>query len=667
MKKPKSKPNQWRGAALLLFAFWVGCRKSPVPPPYPGSLIEVTSRILPNGPPIGRIMVSADEGTSLRLHSVGSPSELQGALALTPGKHTVKIEALNQDGGSVAAVSVPLTTALGAPLRLEVTPAAVGVGTIESILVPRSSTVVGERLLLQARTLRPDDAVQVVWTATPSGCGTFTQPSVLTTEWIGVAPGRCVVSLATTSGSGQDRRSVEIAVRTKGTSYQFPLRVALSGRYLVDQRGTPFLIKGEAAWLALVNLTEAEQERYLLDRSAKGFNLVEVMLANHNYTKSPSPTPPSNRLGEQPFSKAGDFSTPNDAYFDRVARFVDRAASVGIAVLITPNFLGFDGDHEGWWKETISAANNRAVCARFGRYLGARFKDKQNVIWLAGGDFAPPAGSEGEARHGEVMNGIRAAGASQLWTGHWNFKHQGGLSTDEERFRDAMSLDGVYQYANPYKYTARAFGVRPVRPVYLLESTYEHEHPTNNTQPFRKAWWWTMLSGGIGLLWGNTFLWTAESLRGTYPIDYGDVDHAVSSWEAEMESPGTYQVLHLHALFEQLPWHRLVPAGVPSGLPELVTSGQRSGQRHIAAAATPEGDLLVAYVPPTGADSREFALDFSRMGSLGRAGWYDPAAGAWIALDPRLPNAQEVAIKTPGPNRSGTNDWVLVVEASPRR
>jgi hypothetical protein len=61
---------------------------------------------------------------------------------------------------------------------------------------------------------------------------------------------------------------VSIVVRTRGRFYQYPLQVAPGGRYLVDRRGTPFLIKGETAWLALVNLTEAEQERYLADRGA---------------------------------------------------------------------------------------------------------------------------------------------------------------------------------------------------------------------------------------------------------------------------------------------------------------------------------------------------------------------------------------------------------------
>ena len=48
----------------------------------------------------------------------------------------------------------------------------------------------------------------------------------------------------------------------------FPLRPAPGGRHLEDQRGTPFLIKGETAWLARRDESrrEAEQEAYLADR-----------------------------------------------------------------------------------------------------------------------------------------------------------------------------------------------------------------------------------------------------------------------------------------------------------------------------------------------------------------------------------------------------------------
>ncbi len=428
----------------------------------------------------------------------------------------------------------------------------------------------------------------------------------------------------------------------------------------------PFLIKGETAWLALANLTEEEQERYLADRARRGFNLVEVMLTNHDYTGPPNPEPPSNRRGEQPFLRRGDFSTPNDAYFDRAVAFVDRAAAHGMAVLLAPLYLGFDGGQEGWWEELNSSTNTRAVCTGYGRYLGTRFRDRSNVLWLAGGDFAPPPGSEGEARHLALLEGIRAAGATQPWSGHWNFGHQGGISTDEALFAPAMELNGVYQYASPWRFTARAFDARPPRPVYLLESAYEHEHPGGQLQPFRKAWWWAMLSGASGVIWSNHFLWRCESARGRYEASYGETDHAVSSWAAELSSPGTGEVMHLHAFFEGLAWERLVPAGPSAGRPDLVRAGQQSGQGHIAAAASPEGDLLVVYVPPTGAERRRFTLELSRLHRPARARWFDPSAGTFGA-EMALPDARQIEFQVRGRNLSGLDDWVLLIDAPSRR
>ena len=455
--------------------------------------------------------------------------------------------------------------------------------------------------------------------------------------------------------SGRDQRPLPVV---------FPLRPAPGGRYLEDQRGVPFLIRGETAWLALANLTEAEQETYLADRQARGFNLVEVMLTNHDYTKAPNPPPPANRSGEQPFRRPGDLSTPVDAYFDRAVAFVDRAAAHGIAVLLAPNYLGFDGGEEGWWQALNAPSNTREVCAAYGRYLGTRFRDRRNLLWLAGGDFAPPPGSEGEARHAAIVEGIRAAGAGQPWTGHWNVDHQGGISTDQERLAPLMEINGVYQYADTYRYALRAYDVRPPRPVFLLESTYEHEHPASNSQPFRKAWWWTMLSGGSGVVWSNFFLWRCESARGTYRADYGDTDRALSSWSAELDSPGTRQVVLLHRFFEALPWHRLVPAGRPEA--PGVTTGQRWRHGHIAAASTPEHDLYVAYVPPTGDEHRRFGLDLSDLRGPGRARWFDPVAGRYLE-DRELPGRPgEVRFQVPGKNAAGDDDWVLLVQTNAR-
>jgi Protein of unknown function (DUF4038)/Putative collagen-binding domain of a collagenase len=622
-------------------------------------------RVSPSETGVARVSASVDAMTAGALRRGPSAGDWAGAIAVKPGAHSVRIEVFDAAGARLGETALAITAARGVPAAVDATVAAGAEGferpLVTALVAPRNSAVVGERMLLQGRAGRA--RATLAWTAAPAGCGIFASPRAGSTEWTASAPGPCKVTLAATEEGQTDRRSVQIVVRSHGRVYQYPLRVAAGGRHLVDQRGRPFLIKGETAWLALVNLTEAEQERYLADRSAKGFNVVEVMLTNHDYTSTPNPTPPANRAGEQPFLKPGDFSTPNDAYFDRAEAFVDRAAAHGIVVLMAANYLGFDGGREGWWETLTAPANTRAVSAAFGRYLGARFKAKKNLLWLAGGDFAPPPGSEGEARHWEILNGIREAGAWQPWTGHWNFDHLGGISTDEARFREAMALNGVYQYAKPYRAAARAYGVQPPRPVFLLESTYEHEHPGSDTQPFRKAWWWTMVAGGSGVLSSNAFLWLCESARATYRIDYGDVDHAVSSWTAELESPGTYQALHLHALFEMLPWYRLVPAGGSSRGPPLIVSGQGWGQKHIAAAATPEGDLFLAYVPPTGTAARSLAIDLSRMRGPGVARWYDPSTGGWFPIPGSLLDSAHVDLETPGANWTGANDWVLVVEA----
>ena len=385
------------------------------------------------------------------------------------------------------------------------------------------------------------------------------------------------------------------------------------------------------------------------------------MLTNHDYTRPPNPVPPANRRGEQPFRRPGDLSVPNDAYFDRAVAFVDRAAAHGMVVLLAPNYLGFDGGREGWWEVLNASGNTREVCAAFGRYLGGRFRDRPNVLWLAGGDFAPPPGSEGEARHLALVEGIRDAGATQLWTGHWNLRHRGGISTDQTLFAPLMEANGVYQYEEPYRFASRAYDVHPPRPVFLLESTYEHEHPDTDTQPFRKAWWWSMLSGGAGTVWSNHFLWMCEAARGTYQAEYGDTDRAVSSWKAELDSPGTRQMQQLHRFFEALPWYRLVPAGPPSGTRELVTAGQLWRHGHIAAASTPEGDLLVAYVPPTGADPGD-SRSTSRASGAGTARWFDPVAGTFVDARPLSLNPGDVEFEVPGKNASGLDDWVLVVE-----
>ena len=93
----------------------------------------------------------------------------------------------------------------------------------------------------------------------------------------------------------------------------YPVRVGSDHRHLIDQKGAPFLVQGDAPWSLISGLTREEAEMYLEHRRRQGFNSIIVNLIEHKFRG------PVNRYGQGPFMTPGDFSQPNDKYFDRPA------------------------------------------------------------------------------------------------------------------------------------------------------------------------------------------------------------------------------------------------------------------------------------------------------------------------------------------------------------
>jgi hypothetical protein len=110
---------------------------------------------------------------------------------------------------------------------------------------------------------------------------------------------------------------------------EFPLRVGATNRYVVDRSGEPFLIRGDSPWSLITALNLAEVEQYLNAREARGFNTILVNLIEHKFNGSANQNlgrfSPMNRQGDVPFLTAGDFSTPNKAYFAFADKVIDQA------------------------------------------------------------------------------------------------------------------------------------------------------------------------------------------------------------------------------------------------------------------------------------------------------------------------------------------------------
>ncbi|MEL6614932.1 MAG: DUF4038 domain-containing protein, partial [Bacteroidota bacterium] len=211
---------------------------------------------------------------------------------------------------------------------------------------------------------------------------------------------------------------VEGVARTTPEAPAWPLRV--EGRSLVDQRGTPVLLHGDAAWSAIVNLTREDMDRYLEDRQRKGFNAVYVNLVEWTFSnQSPGWR---NANGNDPFigtvdGYVPDMTQPNEPYWEHVDYFMDRAGELGIAVVAFPAYAGWQQGFDGW--SFALEVNGVARLRAYGLFLGGRYGNRPHVIWSAGGDWGP-VGPRGDlsAHYASLVEAIREADADQTWTAH---------------------------------------------------------------------------------------------------------------------------------------------------------------------------------------------------------------------------------------------------------
>ena len=463
-----------------------------------------------------------------------------------------------------------------------------------------------------------------------------------------MALGLATPAFAGGSGRGKARKGRVEA----GAGPAFPLKVSENGRYLVDQSGRPFRIQGDSAQSLIANLTYGEAEIYLAKRKAQGFNTVNVNLFEHKFAVKA----PADRNGDAPFLKAGDFSTPNEKYFAYADRVIELAASKGMLVSLAVMYLGYDGGDEGWWKELNAPENTQAVCFKLGLYVGNRYKQRKNILWVIGGDYTPPAGSEGEARLHKFMEGVKAAGGAQLWAGDWNAPC---LSTDEAAFAAAMDLNAVYSSGSrehqgaTYEEARRAYAYSPAHPAYLKETGYEDEAwVPGDAASVRKYEYWAILGGATeGGFFGNRDVWEFATGNWWSGFKFGH-----KPWQQALDSPGALDMMRLGKLLDEVRWYELAPLG--GGV--KIADGQRT--ETAIAAATSDRRMLLAYVPPTAKKGAWVTVEAGWAEGM-RGRWYDPTSGEYKEIrGESARNGQGTEFVTPGANAAGASDWVLVLE-----
>ena len=267
------------------------------------------------------------------------------------------------------------------------------------------------------------------------------------------------------------------------------------------------------------------------------------------------------------------------------------------------------------------------------------------------GDMGKFTATQKEAE-GALIAGLKSV-TGQLSTEYSAESGPGQSSADQPDFGDQMTLNGAYTWTikdmSVPKLGRIAYSHNPVMPAFLLEEPYDEEGPDGNnynpsaTQPVRRFQWWGWLTTIGGYISGNGYIWRFNP----------------PEWQKHMDTKNTYDMERLNGFIKSITWWKLVPSGL-DGMKTLITAGGStpSDSDYVAAAATPDGTLLVAYIPPW--HNKSITVDMTAMGGATKARWYDPTSGNFTKI-PGSPFANKGThqFTPPGKNHAGEGDWVL--------
>jgi hypothetical protein len=120
-----------------------------------------------------------------------------------------------------------------------------------------------------------------------------------------------------------------------------------------------------------------------------------------------------------------------------------------------------------------------------------------------------------------------------------------------------------------------------------------------------------------------------------------------------MAYEGSRQVGLTRHLFEQRPWHKMVPDQ------SALASEQGEGTHRVVAGRAEDGSFVIAYTPV----GQPLSIRLDKLnGPRINARWYDPRNGTWKSIGPSPSEGTQEFVP---PSHGELDDWVLVLDAMP--
>jgi hypothetical protein len=333
------------------------------------------------------------------------------------------------------------------------------------------------------------------------------------------------------------------------------LRVSENRRFLVQADGQPFFYLGDTAWELFHRLDREEADRYLEDRAAKGFTVIQaVALAELDGLHAKCLRASAAR--GQRSDEARRQGRPEQRLLGPRRLHREPAESLGMYIGFLPTWGDKWNKKWGVGPEIFTPENAEV----FGRWLGQRYKDRSNIIWILGGDRP----IETEA-HRAIMEAMARGLAKGDGGRHLMTFHPVGGQTSSRWFHQADWLDfnmlqsGHSPQSTNYVPVERDYALQPPKPTLDGEPAYEYppdampaKRPVGALQVRRNAYW-AVFAGAFGHTYGTHPIWQMYD-TGRWPLW-----EVVTPWHQALDLPGATQLIHLKRLMLSRPFLTRIP------------------------------------------------------------------------------------------------------------
>jgi hypothetical protein len=484
------------------------------------------------------------------------------------------------------------------------------------------------------------------------------------------------------------------------TEVSGPLEVSENGRFLVRPDGTPIFPLADTAWALTWKLNREEVERYLQHRKDQKFNIIALVafpsydgakILPNSYEDYPFEVEDEIWNPGKPLLTPG--ADPNDAgqydYWDHLEYILDTAASKDLYVILLPAWGCYVAGSYVKGEPTKESIFDATGAYEYGNWIGQRFADKNNLLWMIGGDRSAVYGERDyrevfRAMAEGVADGVagvhqrdsKADYESVLMSYHPRKWHP----NSSEWFHHDPWLDFNSIQDQPKDQIVaieKDYSLVPPKPTWLFEGGYEMRHRGGESYTdwqVRFQSYQTVFAGGFGVTYGSMNVFHFDN--GFSGLDEPVVAGQVRKWEAALDEEGAVDMTHLHDLMtsvsdeqflDRIPDRALIDSEQGS-----MTGTEGAFSDCMVATRGARGDYALVY----SANGRNLRLRMDRLaGPAMRAFWFDPRTGEWrvgdTESDQPTPFAEEVSsgpgapvweADPPGEPVEG-NDWVLVLKA----